>query len=199
MELIYQLFTSPTLAMRRASQGRPLGIAFLVVILAVLSNRIGWLLILPKGAGQAKISLSLGLIMELMVIFGGLFLLVAIFHLMANLCGGSGRGASLYSICCFALIPIWLMTPLAIVLRPWGGLAKFFLLSLFGMIILVWMAALFVLGIREVHHLPWGKAVATFIIPLMGISFSLIILLALSLTILFLSATDLFQMLPQYF
>ncbi|MCK4326415.1 YIP1 family protein [bacterium] len=193
MELIYQLFTSPRLAMRRVSKERPLGLAFLVVILAILSNRIGWLLILPTG--HAKILLSLGLIIELMVAFGGLFLLVAIFHLMANFCGGSGRGASLYSVCGFALIPIWLMTPLAIMLKPLGT-ARLLLLPLFGMIILVCMAGLFVLGIQEVHHLPRGKAVATFIIPLMGISFTFIILLVLSLTILFLSAGHLFQTFP---
>ncbi len=198
MEVIYQLFTSPVLAMRRVSRERPLGLAFLIVILAILSNQIAWLLILPKGTGQAKISLSLGLIIQLMVAFGGLFLLAAIFHLMANLWGGSGRGASLYSISCFALIPIWLMTPLAIMLKPLG-VAKFLLLPLFGMIILVWTAALFVLGIREVHHLPWGKAVAAFIIPLMGASFALVILLTLSLATLFLAAADLFQTLPLSF
>ncbi len=197
MELIYQLFTSPVLAMRRASRERCLGLAFLVVILAILSNWIGWLLILPKGINQAKISLSL-LIIELMVTFGGLFLLAAIFHLMASFCGGSGRAAPLYSLCGFALIPIWLMTPVAIMLKPLGS-TKLLLLPLFGMIILVWMAALFVLGIREVHHLPWGKAVATFIAPLAGISFALILLLILSMGILFLSARDLFQMLPLHF
>ncbi len=83
-------------------------------------------------------------------------------------------------------------------LRPLG-MAKFLLLLLFGMIILVWMAALFVLGIREVHHLPWGKAVATFIIPLMGASFALVILLTLSLATLFLAAADLFQTLSLSF
>ncbi|MCD5390406.1 YIP1 family protein [candidate division NPL-UPA2 bacterium] len=198
MELIYQLFTSPVLAMKRASRERPLGTAFLVVILAVLSSRIGWLLILPRGSGQAKVSLSLGLIMELMVTFGGLFLLVAIFHLIANLWGGSGRAAPLYSVSCFALIPIWLMTPLAIILKPLG-VGRFLLLPLFGVIILVWIAALFILGIREVHHLPWGKAAATFIVPLIGISFAFVIFLTLSLSILFLTAADLFQMLPLYF
>ena len=198
MELIYQLFASPGLAMRRASRERSLGIAFIIVILAILSNRIGWLLILPKGINQAKILLSLGLIIELMVAFGGLFLLAAIFHLMASFCGGSGRAAPLYSVCGFALIPIWLMTPLAIMLKPLGA-AKLLLLPLFGMIILVWMAALFVLGIREVHHLPWGKAAATFIAPLVGMSFALILLLILSLTILFLSARDILQILPLYF
>ena len=195
MELIYQLFVIPSLGMRRASQGKKLPWACLVVALAILSRRIGELLMLPGTASQAKLALSIVLVIDLIVAFGALFFLTAIFHLAAEISGGRGRGASLYTVFSLALIPFWMITPLAITLKllEKEGLLLFFALWL---IISGWTAALFVIGMREVHHLSWGKTAAVFIFPQIGIGLAIIILFLLLLTVFFLSFANIFQFIP---
>jgi len=70
----------PSLGMRRAFEGRKLPLACLVVVLAILSNQIGWLLMLPTNPYRAKLFLGIYLFTDLMLAFGSLFLLTAIFH-----------------------------------------------------------------------------------------------------------------------
>ena len=191
MELIYQLFVVPSLGMRQASEGRKLPWAGLVVLLAILSSRIGGFLMLPGTVSATKPVLALSLVIDLIVVLGILFFLTAIFHLVAGISGGRGKGSSLYTVFSLALIPFWMITPLAIILRALerGGL---FLFSALWLIILGWTTALFIIGIREVYRLSWGKTAAIFIFPLTGISLALIILSLLLLAILFLSIANIF-------
>ncbi len=195
MELIYQLFVTPSLGMRRASEGNKSPLICLVVVLAILSNRIGVLLMLPETGATAKLALSMGLIIDLIVVFGTLFFLTAIFHLVAEIGGGTGKGASLYSVFSLALIPFWLITPLAITLKSWGK-GGFFLFLTLWVILLGWAITLLVIGIREVYHFSLGKSAAIFIVPLAGISIALIILFLFFLVNLFLNVTDIFQFFP---
>ena len=150
---------------------------------------------LPGTVSAAKPVLAISLAIDLIMVLGILFFLTAIFHLVAGISGGRGEGSSLYTVLSLALIPFWMVTPLAITLRALerGGSLLFFALWL---IILGWTTALSVIGIREVYHLSWGKTAAIFIFPLTGISIVLIVLFLLFLTILFLSAADIFQFFP---
>ena len=193
--LIYQLFVVPSLGMRRASEGRRLPLACLVVVLAVLSNQIGWLLMMPANPYRAKIFFGIYLFTDLILAFGSLFLLTSIFHLVAETSGGRGKGSSLYTVLSLALIPFWMITPSALILKSLGK-GGFPLFPALWLITLGWTVALFVIGIREVYHLSWGKTAAIFILPLTGISLALFILFWLLLISLFLSAIYIFKFFP---
>ncbi len=195
MELIYQLFVVPSLGMRRAFEGRKLPLACLVVVLAILSNQIGWLLMFPTNPYRAKLFIGIYLFTDLMIVFGSLFLLTAIFHLVAETSGGRGKGSSLYIVLSLALIPFWLITPAAIILKSLGK-EGFLLFLALRLITLGWIVALFMIGIREVYHFSWGKTAAIFILPLTGISIALFILFLFLLIILFLSAVHIFKFFP---
>jgi len=185
----------PSLGMRRASEEKTLPLAYLVVILAVLSSLIGRLLMFPGTITEAKIVLSIGLAINLIMVFGILFLLTAIFHLVADIRGGSGKGSALYTVFSLALLPFWLLTPLAIILKSLGKEGFLVFLPLW-LIILGWTVSLFIIGIREVYHISWEKTAAIFIYPLVGIGLALTILFLLFVAALFLSLTDIFRFFP---
>ncbi|MCD5397460.1 YIP1 family protein [candidate division NPL-UPA2 bacterium] len=195
MELIYQLFVVPSRGMRQASEGKKLPWACLVVLLAILSSRIGGFLMLPETISATKPILALSLAIDFIVVLGILFFLTAIFHLVAGISGGKGEGSSLYTVLSLSLIPFWVITPLAITLRALDKGGFLFFLP-FWLIISGWTTVLFIIGIREVYHFSWGKTAAIFISPLAGISIALITLFLLFLAILFLSMANIFTFPP---
>lgn len=181
--------------MRQASEGKKLPWACLVVLLAILSSRIGGFLMLPETISATKPILALSLAIDFIVVLGILFFLTAIFHLVAGISGGKGEGSSLYTVLSLSLIPFWVITPLAITLRALDKGGFLFFLP-FWLIISGWTTVLFIIGIREVYHFSWGKTAAIFISPLAGISIALITLFLLFLAILFLSMANIFTFPP---
>ncbi len=164
---------SPGAATGGALLGSPGGGTFdpTVVANAILSlrARLGWAIF--------PMDLAVGLAMWLLG--------AAVVHLASELIGGEGRASSLLALMGLAKLPYVFVAPLALVARyTWPGVA-----SLGGVVILIWVLALYIVAIGANYGFGTGRAVAALVLPLMAT-------LAAIMVVFFTTALALVPMLP---
>ena len=169
LDIIYGLFVNPAAVIRRVSPKRHLGIALFVVSLSVISGNVGWSVLFQQNTTP---SLLIGtLLIQIILLLLFLFILCGVLSMVAGFYGGVGNVRFFYIAACLSLIPYWLVTPIALLLSyfelPWLISSTLFLLA--RMTLFFWAAGLLIISIRETYLFSTGKAVATFLTPVVVI------------------------------
>ncbi|MEW5762451.1 MAG: Yip1 family protein [Bacillota bacterium] len=177
LELMAGVLFDPVGTFRRLAAAPPLGRA---VLLATLVNAVtglmGYLTLraLPgsEAADPFAAALLAGMLPALSLagfvlwyvkwfVYGGFL------HFLAQLLGGNGRPTATLTVSALAALPDLFIIPvqgLLILLRP-AELTASVVQGLAGLALLVWSVVLLILGFREVHAYPLGRAAATVLGP----------------------------------
>jgi hypothetical protein len=115
--------------------------------------------------GQGLRGALLGLLAVPAIFLVGLLVVAVVLHRMGHSLEGTATFLETLSALIFALLPVWLLVPAALLrLLPgaWGG----FLFFLAGMAILAWVLRLTYLAVREAHRFTGTQAVLTITTPI---------------------------------
>ena len=169
LDIIYGLFVNPAAVIRRVSPKRHLGIALFVVSLSVISGNVGWSVLFQQNTTP---SLLIGtLLIQIILLLLFLFILCGVLSMVAGFYGGVGNVRFFYIAACLCLIPYWLVTPISLLLSyfelPWLISSTLFLLA--RMTLFFWAAGLLIISIRETYLFSTGKAITTFLTPVVVI------------------------------
>ncbi|MGE5592875.1 MAG: Yip1 family protein [Betaproteobacteria bacterium] len=163
LDWLYGVMVSPVEALRAVAEKKPVGWAFAVVVGAVTLLSCGML-------SQANLDALPGVTFEDLlgsVLIGaivastvGYFIGVGILHLAALLFGGEGTFAGLVAAMGFAQFPALILLPLMVLARV-GGPVVAGLSTVASAGIVVWVAALSVISLREAHGMSTRAAIGT--------------------------------------
>jgi len=195
LEAIYYMFTKPAISIKCFQEKRPVGWAFLVVLLATISTNVGGVLISPVNLNIAKIILSFGLLARLIFIIGIWIVGTAIIHLFAEWFEGEGKVSTLFTALGFCFLPAILTTPFALLIQNCGPTARFLLFLSFNLIILLWIVKLEIVSIREIYHVSNFRAVMMISTPITLGILGIISLLLIGLLMAFFIASSSFHQL----
>lgn len=199
LETVYGVLFDPVATFRRMREEPPLGLTIGVVTVVNVATALMSVLTFralpgdPSGFGAALDRLA-----PFIALAGFLFWYLkwlgygAVLHLTAQLLKGEGGPRATLVAYGLTGLPSLLLLPLQglmAVLRP-GELAESLITALFGLAVLIWSTVLLVLGLREMHNLTTGRAVAVVAVP------AAILLLAAGL-IMVLSILGLVAVLPE--
>lgn len=163
-ELLYDLLVAPRRALRRIAQNESLVQALLVaaggcLLVLLLLSESGWM-----GGEQAAWNggllaggCALGLV--------GWLLSTAVWHLTAELLGGTGRASALLAATGYAHLPLYFLLPLAAaaILRPQGAVIALALLGVVGVV--AWKCWLDLLAVSVTYRLSCAKALLVLLMP----------------------------------
>ncbi len=176
LELVYGVLFEPVPTFSRVVQRLPLGQAFLIftlvnVAVAIMNGLLAARFLHPHPAGQAALVMKAlapvlavsGLVFQ----YGKWFFYSAFLHLLAEFFGGRGRARGVWTVAGLASLPAVFLVPLNLLLLLSGlkGPVMSLLVYLLNFLVLVWGAALLVLGIRQEHGLSTSRAVAVVLLP----------------------------------
>ncbi|GBF35669.1 hypothetical protein DCCM_4798 [Desulfocucumis palustris] len=197
-EMIYGVLFDPVETFRRVAAAPPLGRVLLVyALVSVLGALMGYyfssrVLQADMYRGAGIFSGAMGTILPL-IIFGGLlvtfvkwFVYSGLLHLVAELFGGSGRAVGVLAVTGLASLPALLFIPfeLLLLLAAGEGPAATIVSGLFSLGSAVWGFVLVVLGIREVHGITTGRALAVALTPALAlIALSILFILGIVLLV----------------
>jgi len=164
LDVFYGVLFKPRETMEALAERPPLGLGVATFVgVSVVSGLVGFSrarINLPdatyEGAGfgwPLLVTVPLGLVLW--------FVLVAIYHLTADLLGGRGSGRALLALAGLAQLPGIFRAPVILLGRGLGtGLDTILLIALW-----LWTLYLTALSIKSTHALPMGRAVLTVFIP----------------------------------
>ena len=105
--------------------------------------------------------------------------IAALFHLLAEFLGGSGRGIATFTVYGLAGLPAVLMIPIQSLEIIFSGQAFFTTLSTVGTLAVnLWGIVLLVIGLRETHQLSTGRSVLVLLTPWLLLLVLIIILVS---------------------
>ncbi|MGO0123417.1 YIP1 family protein [Desulfothermobacter acidiphilus] len=180
LELLAGMLFAPLQTIRRAEARRSFKSALTLYLLVLVLNGLTNLLLM-RASSSASASLPhatvpflaafllLGIPLALM-----LWLLQAsFFYLVGHLMGGRGTPLGVLSVCALVITPQLYLVPLDVllVLARVSEAATSLVGGLAGLALLVWMAVLLVVGLREEHELATGQAVLLVLVPLLALIF----------------------------
>lgn len=164
-ENVYDIIFAPRIALRRIQEMRPIGQAVLVFLLSILVPSIPMYFTMPLPLAHFAGSLIVGgqLIVSLAMWFMG----AAVWGLIAEFLGGTGRSSSLFTALGFTHIPRILLIPglmAASFLPPvLMQIAEVLLIA----VISLWSLVLDIAAIRETYALSGAKSALVFLAPLL--------------------------------
>lgn len=194
LELIYGILFDPVRTFRKIAQSPPLGRAVVLFSLVkIMTILVGVYSLSSRMTGEnlgALGDLGLGEAARLMAPVVAAMVLVyeylkwfiysGILYLLAELAGGRGRAAGVLTATGLAALPALLFLPVQILAAVFGGRAMTGLVDvLIWLAVVIWGAALVVVGLRETQQLSTGRAIMVALTPAIVIIF--IILLAVFL------------------
>lgn len=191
LETIYDLMLKPRLGFRDITETRSLKQGLLIIVFSTIITTLGmW-----SGSDfQSKIFL---IIIQL---FGSLFMWVisaAVFHLIAELLGGSGTVKQLLKATAFIaflqilLVPVYLLAAFL----PSNGAA---IIGIATFLISIWSIVLDVLAIQSVYNVSGAKATLIFLLPLLVFIGGIMLLFIVAGSFLATAASNLFLNPPQF-
>jgi len=184
LETIYYIFTHPSMSIKGIQENKPVGWAFFVIFLAILSTNVAGVLISPFNLSVSKVILSYGLLLRAIFILGIWIIGTAIIHLFAEWFDGEGRVSTLFIALGFCSLPAILIAPFTLLIQDCSGSIKFLLFLLFNLIILIWIVRLQIISIKEIYHVSSFRAMMIISTPatlgILGIIVLLIIALLMS-------------------
>ena len=186
LDMLYQVLASPGAAFGVVSEKRPLGWA---LITAVLSSVVFTFVFLPNPSQlvEAIFGLERGAlnIAPLVLVWLSLFplvllLLAGLYHLVAWLLRGRGSYLGMFCGLCFASFPLVFLAPLALIRALMDS--DFGQLVYFGgaLVVIVWALVLGVTAVRRNYRFLLGRAVATFVIPILLVFVVPVLVVAIS-------------------
>lgn len=177
LELIYGVIFEPVKTMKRAAHNPPLVFALLLVTILGLAGVLMWLVSITKALNQTADISTMGNFMPsarpLMVLAAVAIFLwgyikwfsySAFISLAAEMLGGEGKGRNVAAIVGLSLIPTILIIP-AQMLNFYLASASFVFITV--MIVWIWVTALMVIGVREVHGLSTGRTLLAVLSPVL--------------------------------
>lgn len=189
LELIYGVLFDPVQTFRKImpdfSVKRSFFIFTLVIIVTTIMSAILMCRSLPSFGAFGSMYNLIFVIMVISLVFNYFiwFLLSGVFHLLAEFFGGQGRAIGVFIIAGMASLPLIFLIPVDLLLLLLGlkGFTLNIILFFSGLIVLIWRLVLLTLGIREVHNVSTGRAVAVVLLP---IACTIVLLIFLMLAVL---------------
>jgi hypothetical protein len=108
------------------------------------------------------------------------FFYSAFLHLIAELLSGKGKATGVWIVAGLACLPSILLIPINLLLLISGlqGITVSLISTLSSLVFMIWGAVLLMLGIRQEHHLPTGRALTVVVfVPVATFLVSILILL----------------------
>lgn len=170
LDILYELLTSPSKALREVTEKKPLKWAILanafvavVISLTFLPNPpelIEIIFDMEKGS----FNIVPAIIIWVILFLAALFIEGVIFHLIARLLGGRGSYLGLLCGLCFACFPFVFFAPLTFMRALLGSSGGTFYIATYP-ILFFWVFILAILAIRQNYQLSLGRASAVYFIP----------------------------------
>lgn len=185
-DLVYGILFNPTATFRQISEEPPLFYGFVIFVTVVVLTSIVSALV-PVEISEVPPPLADIFVQAkpLLAIVGAIFTLIfwmvqaGVLHLFAELLGGRGRATGVLTALALADIPTVMVIPLQIISYfTTGTFLGSFLTVSSSLIMFFWVLALTVIGLREIHQLSTGRAVAALLAP-MGMFLLIIIILTI--------------------
>jgi len=164
-EILYDILFQPKIAMENIREGKKVGQAFLMFLPCMILPI--WTFITAFHAADMGKMMNMMLALE---VLGGLVIWIlgaTIWNLIAELFGGRGSAASLFTALGFihivrlAIIPLWAL----VALMPEDS--RTFLTVVSMLTVIAWAFYLDFVAIKEVHQLSAAKTVLVMITPLL--------------------------------
>lgn len=179
LELIYGVLFEPVKTLKRAARKPPLVYALLLVVILGLAGVLMWLVTISSAlnqtAGPSAVSLfspsarpliTLGAIIIFLWGFIKWFSYSAFISLAAEMLGGVGRARNVAAVVGLSLIPTILIIPVQM-LNYYLASAAFLFITV--LVVWVWVTALMVIGVREVHGLSTGRTLLAVLSPVLAL------------------------------
>jgi hypothetical protein len=193
LETIYGILFDPVRTFRRLADAPPLLLTFAIVTLV---NAFGALMsiLTVRTVGLTDVDPEIAQVVSPaapFLILAGFFLWYAkwlgygaVLHLTAQLLGGSGGARGTLVTYGLAGLPAILLLPVdaLVVVANLGQSPVTVLLGLLRLAVFVWGVVLLVIGLREMHRFPTGRAVTTVLAPVGAVVLLVIVLLIISLS-----------------
>ena len=175
-EALYDVLFQPNIAMRNAAEGRKMGQALAVVLLSSLLPIWAVYFGLKTAGMQQAVS-----IIVVMHIIGSLAMWIvgsAVWHLIAELLGGKGTAAGLFTALGFAHLPRIFIVPLWVLAALMPAGIRPLIMTVTGFAIAFWVLYLDVAALRGSHELSGTRAVLVMLAPAVAVAAAVIILFA---------------------
>ncbi|TEB04203.1 Yip1 domain protein [Pelotomaculum schinkii] len=176
LELVYGVLFEPVKTLKKAARRPPLANALLLVTILGLAGVLMWLLTISRVLNQAAEPsamvplpstaplLVLGAVLIFLWGYIKWFSYSAFISLAAEMLGGLGSARNVAAVVGLSLIPTILMIP-AQMLNYYLASAAFICTTI--LVVWIWVAALMVIGVREVHRLSTGRALLAVLSPVL--------------------------------
>ncbi len=165
--LIYNLWglvIHPVKTMRMLLLGKPFWLAQ-VVVLGVFISLFSAQFILNFDAFHAQPSSFFSLIpLEIVSLVVTIFTLSAIWHLTADMLGGAGRGLNLLLLIVISMLPMWLVGIFSFLFILISDIPLMYQISVGA--VSIWSVILMIVSMRELYRFSHGRAVFTFMLPI---------------------------------
>lgn len=175
LELVYGIIFEPVKTLKKAAHHPPLVAALILVSILGLAGVLMWLLtisiILSQTAGPSAFG-SVSSSARPLLVLGGVLIFLwsyikwfsysAFISLAAEMLGGAGKARNVAAIFGLSLIPTILIIPVQM-LNHYLNSTAFILITVLA--VWIWVIALIVIGIREVHGLSTGRALLAVLSP----------------------------------
>lgn len=177
--IFYNYFASPRKTVREIIVTSPLSYSLLVFSFSLFAHTLSLLVLLNLSGGFAAKFLMFGFPLRWLLSLVVWIISAAVFNLGAEILGGKGRAENLFILIGYSLLPLNLALPLAF-------LARFFYshhlpIYVLGMVF-IWGMIIYtqIQGIRQIYRFDFGRAIFTWITPLLiiGVVFLLAIVLS---------------------
>jgi hypothetical protein len=183
LENIFGTLCTPASTFRRMLEERtPVTIAAIVVLIASICSGVGSILTqsavmsmftefpgfepAAPGFEEMMFSPTASIILSVVGGFISWVVIAGILHVVAKVLGGKGAFTEMLVLMGFAMLPNIFQAPIGLVVILYGGLAGAFIAMGLGGILAIWVLILDVLAIREAHKFSTGRAIATFVLPI---------------------------------
>ena len=165
LETIYDVIFKPKEAFQKFAQTPQILQACLVVFITTTLSLIA------ISAGSGGVSYRGGLIvLQLIGNFTTLFIMVAIWHLIAELMAGTGQVKSLLSVVGFSYFTQLLITPIYLIASFLSADIAATLILVATVVVVVWTFYLNFTGIKIVYQVTGAKAFLVMILPILAVA-----------------------------
>lgn len=190
LELVYGTLFNPVATFNRVSTDPPVFYSFIIFIAVVILNSIVDAVLPQELAGMPpELSIAVSQAGPVITVIGAIlsiliwFLQAGILQVLSELLGGQGRALGTLTVLALSGLPGVLAIPF--------NVASYFLresfagtfLSVAGALLAgIWALILLIIGIRQVHNLSTGRAVAVVVAPVV-VLIAFVIVLVVSLLV----------------
>lgn len=191
------LFTPASTFRRLLEERTSLTIAAIIVLIACICSGIGTLLtestvmsLFTEFYGFEPVAPDFDAMMSSPItsmtssVVGGFIswlFFAGICHIVAKLLGGKGTFTEMLVLMGFASLPNIFQAPIGLIAMLSGGLTGAFIAIVLGSFLAIWVLILDVLAIREAQKFSTGRAIATFVLPIVVLAVLVFILIFLGL------------------